>query len=62
VVAPFEYTAMLWAFLIDWIFWSAKPSATLIIGACTVITSGIVVIFDERRLGRLALSPASPPP
>jgi drug/metabolite transporter (DMT)-like permease len=62
VVAPFEYTAMLWAFLIDWIFWSAKPSLTLIIGACTVIASGIVVILDERRLGRLALSPASPPP
>jgi len=62
VVAPFEYTAMLWAFLIDWIFWSAKPSLSLIIGACTVISSGIVVILDERRLGRLALGPASPPP
>jgi drug/metabolite transporter (DMT)-like permease len=62
VVGPFEYTAILWAFAIDWIFWSASPSLSLIIGACIVIASGIVVIVDERRLGQLALSAASPPP
>ncbi|HEY4446045.1 MAG TPA: DMT family transporter [Steroidobacteraceae bacterium] len=63
VVGPFEYTAILWAFAIDWIFWSSSPSLSLVIGACVVIASGIVVIFDERRLGQLALiSPASPPP
>jgi drug/metabolite transporter (DMT)-like permease len=63
VVGPFEYTAILWAFAIDWIFWSSSPSLSLVIGACIVIASGIVVIVDERRLGQLALiSPASPPP
>jgi drug/metabolite transporter (DMT)-like permease len=62
VVGPFEYTAILWAFAIDWIFWSSSPSPSLVIGACIVIASGIVVIVDERRLGQLALSPASPPP
>ena len=62
VVGPFEYTAILWAFAIDWIVWSASPSLSLLIGACIVIASGIVVIVDERRLGQLALSPASPPP
>src|SRR5258706_10895696 len=62
VVGPFEYTAILWAFAIDWIFWSASPTLSLLIGACIVIASGIVVIVDERRLGQLALNPASPPP
>jgi drug/metabolite transporter (DMT)-like permease len=62
VVGPFEYTAILWAFAIDWIFWSASPSLSLVIGACIVIASGIVVILDERRLAGLALNPASPPP
>ena len=62
VVGPFEYTAILWAFAIDWIFWSAAPSLSLIAGACIVIASGIVVIVDERRLAGLALNPASPPP
>ncbi len=62
VVGPFEYTSILWAFAIDWIFWSASPSSSLIVGACIVVASGIVVIVDERRLGQLALSAASPPP
>ncbi len=62
VVGPFEYTAILWAFAIDWIFWSAAPSTSLLTGACIVVASGIVVILDERRLGQVALNAASPPP
>ncbi len=62
VVGPFEYTALLWAVAIDWIFWSAAPSLSLVAGACIVMASGIVVIVDERRLAGLALNPACPPP
>jgi drug/metabolite transporter (DMT)-like permease len=62
VVGPFEYTAILWAFAIDWIFWGASPSLSLVAGAGIVIASGIVVILDERRLAGLALNPSSPPP
>jgi drug/metabolite transporter (DMT)-like permease len=62
VVGPFEYTSMLWAFAIDWIFWAASPTLGLIVGACIVVASGIVVIVDERRLSQLALSAATPPP
>ena len=62
VVGPFEYTSILWAFAIDWIFWSAAPSLSLILGACIVIASGIIVIVDEHRLGRTSLSAAIPLP
>jgi drug/metabolite transporter (DMT)-like permease len=62
VVGPFEYTSILWAFAIDWIFWSAKPTAGLVAGAAIVIGSGIFVILDEHRLAQLAMNPASPPP
>jgi drug/metabolite transporter (DMT)-like permease len=62
VVGPFEYTAILWAFAIDWVFWSASPSPSLLFGAAIVIGSGVFVILDERRLAELALTPASPPP
>jgi drug/metabolite transporter (DMT)-like permease len=62
VVAPFEYTAILWAFAIDWVFWTAAPTAGLIFGAAIVIASGISVIWDERRLAGLAVNPACPPP
>lgn len=50
VVAPFEYTALIWAFAIDRIVWSTSPSVTLLIGAAIVIASGIVIIEEERRV------------
>jgi drug/metabolite transporter (DMT)-like permease len=62
VVGPFEYTAILWAFAIDWYFWSATPTISLIIGASIVVASGVYIVLDERRLAELALAPASPPP
>ena len=65
VVGPFEYTSILWAFAIDWLFWSAKPTAGLVAGAGIVIASGVYVIWDEHRLAQLtqlAMTPASPPP
>jgi len=62
VVGPFEYTSILWAFAIDWIFWSAVPSLALLIGGGIVVVSGTFVIWDERRADELALNPASPPP
>jgi drug/metabolite transporter (DMT)-like permease len=58
VVGPFEYTAILWAFGIDWFFWSATPSASLLLGASIVVASGIIVIVDERRLAMAASTPA----
>jgi len=62
VVGPFEYTAILWAFLIDWLFWSAHPSLTLILGTGVVITSGIFVIFDETRMTEIELMRGAPLP
>ena len=50
VVAPFEYTALLWAFAIDRIVWSTSPSLTLLVGAAIVAASGIVIIEEERRI------------
>ena len=54
VVGPFEYTSIFWAFVIDWIFWSAAPSTNLMIGAAIAIASGIFIIWDEHRLGDVA--------
>jgi len=62
VVGPFEYTAILWAFLIDWIFWSAHPSLMLILGTGVVISSGIFVIFDETRMTEISLMQGAPLP
>ena len=62
VVGPFEYTALLWGFAIDWLFWSATPSRPLLAGAAIIIASGIYIIWDERRLSLIAYAPGVPPP
>jgi drug/metabolite transporter (DMT)-like permease len=62
VVGPFEYISILWAFAIDWVFWSASPTQELLIGAGIVIASGVFIIWDERRLAQLVMNPACPPP
>lgn len=50
VVAPFEYTALVWAFAIDRLIWSTSPSVTLLIGAAIVIAAGVAIIEEERRI------------
>jgi drug/metabolite transporter (DMT)-like permease len=50
VVGPFEYTSIIWAFVIDRIIWSATPSLHLLIGALVVVGSGIYVVLEEHRL------------
>lgn len=63
VVAPFEYSSILWAFGIDWVFWSVLPSKVVVSGATIVIACGLFIIWDERRLATLAeTAAASPPP
>lgn len=49
VIAPFEYTALLWAMGIDWIIWDTLPQGRFYIGATIVIASGLYVIWRESR-------------
>jgi drug/metabolite transporter (DMT)-like permease len=47
VIAPFEYTALLWGIALDWILWSTIPSARVLAGAAIVIASGLYVLYRE---------------
>ena len=49
VVAPIEYTALLWGLGIDFVVWSVWPNATVMGGATLVIAAGIYVAWRERR-------------
>jgi drug/metabolite transporter (DMT)-like permease len=51
LVAPFEYTTMVWAFLIGWFVFGQAPVQTVVIGAVIVALSGIFVLWRERQLG-----------
>lgn len=47
VIAPFEYTALLWGIALDWLLWSTIPSARVVTGAGVVIASGLYVLYRE---------------
>lgn len=49
VVAPFEYTALLWGMAIDWWLWRLSPDSRIVFGGSLVATAGIVLLVRERR-------------
>ncbi len=50
VVAPFEYTALIWGVLLDIAIWSVYPSALTLVGGSIVIGAGLYLIQRERRM------------
>ena len=51
VVAPLEYTALLWGIIIDRVIWHVLPSARVCVGGTVVIASGLYLIWRERTHG-----------
>jgi drug/metabolite transporter (DMT)-like permease len=49
VIAPFDYTGMLWALLIGWVVWRETPDANLLVGVPLVIASGLYVVMSAAR-------------
>ena len=47
-IAPFEYTALLWGLVLDWVLWQTIPEARTFIGAAVIIASGVYLIRRER--------------
>lgn len=47
VVAPFEYTALLWGILIDWVVWSVLPAPRVYLGGAIVVASGLYLVWLE---------------
>lgn len=48
VVAPLEYTALMWGMLFDWLLWLTTPSLRMLFGASIIVSSGLYVIYRER--------------
>lgn len=53
LIAPFEYSTMLWAVAIGWFVFGDWPATVVFIGATVVVASGIYVILREQQLGLL---------
>jgi drug/metabolite transporter (DMT)-like permease len=43
-IAPLEYTALIWAALLGWLFWQEVPSAAVTLGAAVIVAGGAVVL------------------
>ncbi|MEP3437867.1 MAG: DMT family transporter [Hoeflea sp.] len=52
VVAPLDYTAIIWATALGWLFWNEIPDALTFVGAAVIIASGVFIIWREHRVGR----------
>ncbi|NIA70287.1 DMT family transporter [Pelagibius litoralis] len=50
VVAPFEYTAILWATLLGFVFWGEIPGLNIWVGVAVVMLSGLFILFREANL------------
>ncbi len=51
VIAPFEYTSMIWAVLLGWFVFGEWPTLMVGLGALIVTAAGIFVILREHWLG-----------
>ncbi|MGH6915037.1 MAG: DMT family transporter [Geminicoccales bacterium] len=52
LVAPFQYSQMLWALLLGFVIWGDLPDPAKLVGAAIVATSGLFVLYRESTLGR----------
>jgi drug/metabolite transporter (DMT)-like permease len=50
-IAPFDYSSILWAFVLGYAMFGEVPSAVVFIGAAIVVVAGLLVIWRERQLG-----------
>ncbi|MFC4277918.1 DMT family transporter [Achromobacter aloeverae] len=52
VVAPFDYTGLIWATLLGWAIWNEQPDLATCAGAVFIAGSGVYIALRERRQGR----------
>jgi len=52
LIAPFEYTALIWAAILGYVIWGDIPDLWSIIGALLIVASGLYVIHREAILSR----------
>ena len=61
VVAPFDYSSMLWALLLGYWLFGELPTVLVYVGACIVAAAGLFVIWRERELGLQRAAEAQEP-
>jgi drug/metabolite transporter (DMT)-like permease len=61
VIAPFDYTSMIWALVLGYALFGDFPEPVVLAGAAVVIASGVYIIYRETVRG-MARPPIAPTP
>ena len=59
VVAPFDYSSLIWAPVFGWILWRESPEPAVWIGGAIVVAAGVYITLREMALGRSAREAAT---
>ena len=51
VIAPLEYTGLIWAVLFGWALFNELPGRWTVLGMCLIAAAGIFVVYREASLG-----------
>ena len=51
MLAPFEYSSLIWAFGIGFLIWGDVPARQVFVGAALIFSAGMIIILGE-RIGR----------
>lgn len=57
VVAPFDYTALLWATLLGWLVWGTLPGPWVYAGAALIVAGGLYLILRRGTAGGADTAP-----
>lgn len=60
VVAPFDYTQIIWITFAAWLVWGNLPGANTQIGAALIVASGLYTVLREHRLRRERIIATAP--
>jgi drug/metabolite transporter (DMT)-like permease len=51
LVAPFDYTTVIWAALLGFVIWNEVPATSLWLGVAILMMSGLYILLREAQLG-----------
>ncbi|HTW29606.1 MAG TPA: DMT family transporter [Acetobacteraceae bacterium] len=57
VAASFEYTALIWAFVLGRVVFGDTPAPNVFAGAAAILAAGLLLVFSERRAARIGVAP-----
>jgi drug/metabolite transporter (DMT)-like permease len=60
-VAPFRYTALLWAILLGYMIFADVPDLAMIAGSVVIVASGLYMLYRERVVGRRPAAESTAP-